>query len=73
MDAARGLPFLGAFLFFMPILWAVGAGTSVGKIYVFAIWVVLIVLAGVISRRLMDEDTNPAAPKAEQDRLRDTR
>lgn len=53
MDAARFLPFIGMFAFVIPVLWAHEAGTAAGMIYLFSVWVVLIVLSVVISRRLM--------------------
>ncbi|MBT8474352.1 MAG: hypothetical protein HKO95_06835 [Rhodobacteraceae bacterium] len=52
MDAARILPFLGAFLFLIPLLMGTEAGTSISKIYLFLAWLVLILLAFVVSRRL---------------------
>ena len=61
MDAARFLPFLGAFVFIVPALWAESTGTSGGKLYIFGAWFFLIVLAFIISRRL------PAAGEAGED------
>jgi len=61
-DAARLLPFLGAVLWIMiPLLWPRGLSDRISNadalIYMFAVWVVLIVLAQAISRRLVrDED-----------------
>ncbi len=52
MDAARFLPFLGAFVFIIPALWAQATGTAAGKIYIFGTWICLICLAFIISRRL---------------------
>ena len=56
MDAARVLPVLGAFLFLIPLLWsgedAGPASTRVGTVYLFLIWALLIVAAGLISRSL---------------------
>ncbi|MFV2001531.1 MAG: hypothetical protein ACC619_00955 [Paracoccaceae bacterium] len=51
MDAARLLPIVGAFLFLLPLLWA-GGMTSSGIIYIFGIWIVLIGIAGLLSRPL---------------------
>ena len=56
-DAARLLPLLGVLLFMLPLLGAAGAGdggaetgaTSVGGIYVFAVWAGLILAAGLLS------------------------
>jgi len=50
-DAARLLPICGAFFYFLPILWG-GGQTRRGVIYVFAVWLVLIVAAGLLSRLL---------------------
>ena len=50
-DAARLLPWLGAFLFGLPLLWT-GARTAPGLVYLFAAWIVLIGIALVLSRRL---------------------
>jgi hypothetical protein len=50
-DAARLLPWLGGFLFALPLLWT-GARTTVGLMYLFGAWVVLIGLALLLSRRL---------------------
>lgn len=63
-DAARLLPFVGIFLFLLPILWApqqtFRRDTAPDGIYLFAAWAGLIVLAFVIARSL-------AAPSAEGD------
>jgi hypothetical protein len=50
-DAARLLPWLGAFLFGLPLLWT-GARTAPGLVYLFAAWIVLIAVALFLSRRL---------------------
>ena len=64
-DAARLLPILGAVLWIIPLLWG-GQGASGPRadtvIYVFAVWVLLIVLAAVISMRLQ-----PDAPTTDRD------
>lgn len=63
-DAARLLPFVGAFLFLLPILWApqqtFRRDTAPDGIYLFVAWALLIALTLVISRSL-------AAPSAEDD------
>ena len=60
-DAARVLPFVGAFLFLLPVLWGREAplGTSWGGIYVFAAWALLILAAGALSH-LMSRRTGDA-------------
>ncbi|MGZ9810083.1 hypothetical protein ACXN5S_06430 [Pseudoroseicyclus sp. H15] len=61
-DAARLLPVLGTVLFFLPLLWRDDeAGTAAGLIYIFTIWAILIVLAGVLSRRLSRDEESEAA------------
>jgi hypothetical protein len=53
-DAARLLPFVGAFLMLLPVLWApqntFARDTAPDGIYLFAVWALLIVLAAGISR-----------------------
>ncbi|MBE0414625.1 hypothetical protein [Yoonia sp.] len=59
-DAARLLPMLGAVLWILPLLWrddAAGSGTGKTGIYIFAVWMFLIVLSAIISRRLRLDDT----------------
>lgn len=55
-DAARLLPFFGAFLFLLPILWApqntFQRDTAPDGIYLFVVWAILIVMAFAISRSL---------------------
>ena len=56
-DAARVLPVAGAILFFIPLLWkgggeAGGAQTSFVMMYLFLIWVLLIIVAAILSRFL---------------------
>jgi hypothetical protein len=50
MDALRLLPWLGAFLFGLPLLWRDPA-TSHGLLYLFAAWALLIVLSAALARR----------------------
>jgi hypothetical protein len=55
-DAARLLPFVGGFLFLLPILWAPAQSfrrdTAPDGIFLFAAWAAMIVLAFLISRSL---------------------
>jgi hypothetical protein len=51
MDALRLLPWLGVFLFGLPLLWQ-KPGTAEGLLYLFAAWGVLIVLSVALVRRL---------------------
>ena len=62
MDAARLLPLLGALLVFLPILWSPGGRTAAGLIYLFLVWLVLIGVVAVLSRRLADPDLAPEDP-----------
>jgi hypothetical protein len=57
MDAAHLLPWLGAFLFGLPLLWS-DPGTAAGLLYLFGAWVLLIVLAFALSRRLAEDPGN---------------
>ncbi|MCA1776126.1 MAG: hypothetical protein LC676_11090 [Loktanella sp.] len=66
-DAARMLPVAGAALWMVPLLSQVDPEGSTGAagsmIYVFGVWVVLIVAAGLIARRMRHDDAEspPAA------------
>lgn len=55
-DAARLLPVLGIILLLFPLFWAApeaeSASTSGGIIYLFSVWIILIAIAGLLSRRL---------------------
>ena len=64
-DAARLLPFAGALLFMLPMLWGrEGGGTGPDGLYLFGVWGLLIASAGWLSRRLGDEDP-PAGDRGE--------
>ena len=55
MDAARVLPYVGLFLFMLPLFWSggdEGASTSRGAIYLFLAWFGLIAAAFLLARRL---------------------
>lgn len=57
MDAARALPLIGVVLVLIPLFWGRGdGGTAAALIYYFGVWVLLIAVAGVLSRRLGDVD-----------------
>ena len=66
IDAARLLPILGFLALCLPVLWGGGGEgervTSVGVIYLFGVWIVLIVAAMVLSRRLRRIDADQGAP-----------
>jgi len=54
-DAARLLPLAGGILFCVPLLWKAadgGARTVGAMIYVFALWVLLVVVSALVSRHL---------------------
>lgn len=71
MDVARLLPILGILLLLLPLFWAgpahEGTATSRGVIYLFSVWIGLIAIAAILSRRLErlaqsgngDEDSPP--------------
>ena len=67
-DAARMLPIAGAVLFSVPLLWETeGVRTTRAMFYIFGLWIVLAVIAGVISARLRPTDTEED-PKGSQER-----
>ncbi|MFK7940613.1 MAG: hypothetical protein AB8B82_14625 [Roseovarius sp.] len=72
-DAARLLPVLGAVLLCLPMLWALDSSTPMATTdmfeYLFLAWLVLIVLAGVVSSRLpkVPQDLNEPAQQDNQD------
>jgi len=55
-DVARVLPFLGAVLWLIPLLWPQGDEnnmlTSSAAVFIFGAWIVLIVLSALVSRWL---------------------
>lgn len=66
VDAARLLPILGFLALCMPILWGDGEDsmrlTSVGLLYLFGVWSILIGLALLHARRLRQIDADQGAP-----------
>ncbi|MEM1430920.1 MAG: hypothetical protein AAGG09_15800 [Pseudomonadota bacterium] len=54
MDAARILPFLGAALLLLPMLWAESHSTSMGAVYVFLAWLALIVAGALMANKLSE-------------------
>ncbi len=66
MDAARILPVLGAVLFLLPLLWepqqTPAPETAAGGLYLFAVWGVLILAAGLLARRLVERPAASHAP-----------
>ncbi len=65
IDGARLLPILGAFLVFLPLLWA-GGGTRNGIVYIFSVWIGLIFLAAFLSRRLAEPPNEPPNERANE-------
>jgi len=75
-DAARLLPILAGFLFILPMLWGEEASdlrrTGSDGIYLFTVWLVLIIAAALLARRLSGSadvtlpspPANPAKDKA---------
>lgn len=65
-DAAKLVPFLGIILWTLPLAWPVDTPQnsvgSYGLIYIFSVWIVLIILAAVLSGRLRS-----APPTASED------
>ena len=70
-DAARLLPFVGGFLFLLPMLWAPGRGllrdTAQDGIFLFIAWAAMIVLAYLIARSLRGHDTNGGDSETDPD------
>lgn len=73
-DAARLLPFVGLFLFLLPILWSpqktFERDTAPDGIFLFVVWAILICLALAISRSLSapsDEDDPDSGGGADED------
>jgi uncharacterized membrane protein len=68
-DAARLLPVLAAFLVILPMLWGDATSdirqTGSDGIYLFAVWLFLIVAAGLLARHLSGESDapKPVGPK----------
>ena len=52
MDAARLLPIAGGVAFAVPLLWSQTTSPAVALVYVFCSWLVLILAAGLLGRRL---------------------
>ena len=74
MDAARMLPIAAAFLMALPVLWApteaAERDTALNTVYLFALWLVLIVVAFVLSRGLsrgIASDASAPAPVTPDD------
>jgi len=66
-DAARLLPILAVFLIILPMLWGEEASdlrrTSSDGIYLFAVWLILIIIAALLARRLSSAaDVTPPSP-----------
>jgi hypothetical protein len=61
MDALRLLPWLGAFLFGLPLLWG-DPTTAHGLLYLFAAWALLIVLSFALARRFAADPGTDAEP-----------
>jgi hypothetical protein len=63
-DAARLLPVLATFLFVLPMLWGdddtAMRRTGIDAIYLFAAWLLLIIAAWALARRLMPGEAPPA-------------
>ncbi|MCY1125580.1 hypothetical protein OU426_01830 [Frigidibacter sp. RF13] len=73
VDAARLLPFLGAFLFILPVFWRDPASgqsrTAPGAVFLFIAWAGLIAASALIARRLArTESGDPDGPGAPEER-----
>lgn len=76
MDAARLLPVLGALLLAVPLLWprasvpdpsATPVAMSVAITYVFAVWLILIVMGAVFGFFVRSEPDRDQGPDADRD------
>ncbi|WP_371685548.1 hypothetical protein [Tropicimonas sp. IMCC6043] len=65
MDAARLLPAFGTALLLLPMLWASDHGTAAGAVYIFSVWLILILAAAVLSRRLSEPLREKSRPDGE--------
>lgn len=74
MDAVRVLPFLGLFLFMLPLMWddttGPGRSTAFEGLYLYVVWAGLILAAAALVRRLPDRqeddgtgEDRPPAPE----------
>jgi len=61
LDAIRLLPVLGVLAFLLPLLWQSGT-TRAAMVYVFASWILLILLAWFFSRRVDDAGQDGRGP-----------
>lgn len=56
IDALRVVPVFGTLLFLLPLIWppvpTEGVPLSVRVIYIFAVWLLLVAVIGVLSQRL---------------------
>lgn len=53
IDAARLLPVFGALFWGLPVLWGPGgATTSMAMLFIFGVWLVLVIGAFILARRL---------------------
>jgi ABC-type transport system involved in cytochrome c biogenesis permease component len=68
-DAAKLLPFVGAVLWVLPLSWGQdpqdGQIGSAGLIYIFAVWVLLIVLGAFLANRIRADPTQDPAEDTE--------
>ncbi len=67
VDAARALPVLGLLLWLVPLLWAVpdtSTSASTGLIYIFAVWLGLPIIAGILIHA-MNRRAQPPGPEDE--------
>lgn len=65
-DAAAIIPFFGIVLLCIPAIWASESRTASAMVYVFTVWAMLILVMGLVARRLkeptQDDDPKDTAP-----------
>lgn len=57
-DVVRVLPIVGFFAWIMPIMSGLIPATSTIGLYIFAVWVILIVVSALITRSLTPDDAD---------------
>lgn len=57
-DVVRVLPFAGFFAWILPVMAGLIPATSVIGLYIFAVWVILIVISALITGRLAPDEAD---------------
>lgn len=63
IDAARMLPFAGVFLFIMPAIFVENTAPTASRwVFLFVAWVILIIVAALVSRALRKSEFDTRKP-----------